>query len=253
MIKTLYRISAVSYLNTKPFLYGLYSSPLIEYLDISLAPPSTCAENLLEGVADLALIPVGALVDLPEYHIVSDYCIGAQGPVKTVCLFSQVPIESVEKVLLDYQSRTSVALIQVLMDNYWKKQVEYIAASPGFTEQITGNQAAVVIGDKTMDLLDRHPYIYDLSEIWEKYTEGLPFVFAVWVSKRPMDPLFVSLFNQALEQGVNRICDLIKILPHTHPGFSIKEYLENNISYSLDDRKKEALSRFLLLIKNKPS
>jgi chorismate dehydratase len=217
-----------------------------------LAPPSTCAENLKEGTADLALIPVGALVDLPEYHIVSDYCIGAQGAVKTVCLFSQVPIESIEKVLLDYQSRTSVALIQVLMTHYWKKQVEYIPASSGFTDQITGNQAAVVIGDKTMDLLDKHPFIYDLSEVWERYTGGLPFVFAVWVSRRQMDPLFVSLFNQALEQGVNHISDLIKILPNTHPGFSIKEYLENNISYSLDNRKKEALARFLHLIKNNP-
>jgi chorismate dehydratase len=247
--KPLYHISAVSYLNTKPFLYGLYSSPLIEYLDIQLDPPAVCAEKLREGAADLALIPVGALVDLPEHYIISDYCIGAQGAVKTVGLFSQVPLENIETVMLDYQSRTSVALIQVLMKNHWKKQVQYIGASPGFTEQIKGNQAAVVIGDKTMDLLEKHPYVYDLSEVWEKYTDGLPFVFAVWVSKRPMDPLFVALFNKALEQGVNRISDLIKILPNTHPGFSIKHYLENNISYSFDDRKKEALSRFLHLIK----
>ncbi|MBA3902015.1 MAG: ABC transporter substrate-binding protein, partial [Bacteroidetes bacterium] len=83
------RISAVSYLNTKPFLYGIQNSDALTHFNIDLKTdlPSVCAEKLLANEADLGLVPVAIIPKLKEYHIISDYCIGAIGPVKTVMLY----------------------------------------------------------------------------------------------------------------------------------------------------------------------
>jgi chorismate dehydratase len=248
--KPLYKVTAVSYLNTKPFLYGLYSSPLIEYLDIELNPPAVCAEKISSGKADIGLIPVGALLDLPSFEIISNYCIGAKGEVKTVCVFSEVPLEQIETLMLDYQSRTSVKLVQLLLNEHWKKSVILQHASPGYIEKIKGNTAGLVIGDKAIELLSKYKYTYDLSQEWYHYTGGLPFVFAVWVSIKPLEPLFESLFNKACKEGIERIPELTKIIPNPNTEFSLKKYLEENISYEFDEEKQASLNQFLTYIKS---
>ncbi|MEO6037657.1 MAG: MqnA/MqnD/SBP family protein, partial [Saprospiraceae bacterium] len=126
------RISAVSYLNTKPFIYGLYRSDLGDILDLSLDIPALCAQKLLTGEADLALAPVAIIPELPEAYIVSDYCIGAVGKVKTVCLFSNTPLSEIKQIYLDFHSRTSVALVRILCAQYWHIQPEFVPAEPGF-------------------------------------------------------------------------------------------------------------------------
>ena len=115
-------ISAVSYLNTKPFLYGLFQTGIDKEINLSLDIPSLCAQKLENGEVDLGLIPVAAIPNLAEAHIISDFCIGTLGPVKTVCIYAQVPIENLTHLYLDYQSRTSVALVQYLI----KKLLEVI-------------------------------------------------------------------------------------------------------------------------------
>jgi chorismate dehydratase len=243
------RITAVSYLNTKPFLFGLFSSSLIDFLDIQLEIPSECARKLKSGEADLGLIPVGALKDLESYHIISDYCIGAVGRVNTVCLFSEVPVQQIEKIYLDYQSRTSVELIKILSAKHWKISPEFSHAMPGYTTKIQGTTGGLVIGDRVIPLLKNYEFVYDLSETWYQFTGGKPFVFAVWVSTKPMDPILERVFNNALKNGVDRVDDLCKILPNPYEDFDLKNYLKKDISYTFDDAKQEALSYFLELIK----
>ena len=90
------KISAVSYLNTIPFIHGLKQSELIHNIDLQLDYPSICADKLINGEVDLALVPVAIIPTLKEAHIISDYCIGADGAVDTVCLYSDVPITEIE-------------------------------------------------------------------------------------------------------------------------------------------------------------
>ena len=89
-------LTAVSYLNTKPLLYGIFSTGMDNELDIRLDIPSVCAERLRSGQAEIGLVPVAAIAEIPNAQIISDYCIGAVGAVKTVCLYSNVPIEEIE-------------------------------------------------------------------------------------------------------------------------------------------------------------
>jgi len=242
MKKAKYKITAVSYLNTKPLLYGIFKSKVAKKIDLQLDIPSICAQKLKLGQADLGLVPVAIIPELQTPRIVSDFCIGAMGAVKTVCLYGEQPLEAWTAVYLDYQSRTSVELTKLLLREYWQLYPSLLPAQPGYETKIGGTTGGLIIGDRTMGLEDRFPYVYDLGEAWTAYT-GLPFVFAAWVSNRPLEEDFVAEFNAALQLGVAAIPELIQLLPQTN--FDLKNYFTNYISYRLDDRKRQGLSLFL--------
>ena len=237
-------ITAVSYLNTKPMIYGLLNGPLSDQITLNLDSPAVCASKFKNGDTDLALVPVGSLVDLDIYHIIGEYCIGSEGKVRTVCLFSEVPIEEIEQIYLDYQSRTSVELIKILARKYWKIEVEWLKGEKGFETKISGKTAGLIIGDRAIGLENEFPYVYDLSEIWRAMT-GLPFVFACWVSKNKLDPEFEAMFNHSIKAGIDQIDKLVYILPSPEKDFDLKGYFKKNISYQLDDQKRKALNLFL--------
>lgn len=244
------RLTAVSYLNTKPLLYGLLNSTLAPQLDLELNIPSVCAEKLTRGEADLALVPVAVLPELDRPHVISDYCIGTFGAVKTVCIYSDVPIEQVETVYLDHHSRTSVQLTKVLLRDYWGFSPALLPAKEGYIKKIGGRTAGLVIGDRTIGLEQQFKYVYDLGAVWMEHT-GLPFVFAAWISNRPLPAAFVRRFNKALASGVAQIEKLKYLLPSPHPDFSVEEYFTKYISYEFDAAKRQALKHFLAAIADK--
>ena len=111
-----YKVSAVSYLNTIPFIYGLKNSPIFDQIELSLDYPALCADKLLNNQVDIGLIPVATIPKIKNAQIISDYCIGSDGKVDTVCLYSNVPILEIESIALDYQSRTSIELLKLLLN-----------------------------------------------------------------------------------------------------------------------------------------
>ncbi len=238
------KVTAVSYLNTKPFLYGLLNHSIQDRIELSLDIPSACAEKLKSGEADIGLVPVAVIPQLQTPYIISDYCIGTIGAVKTVCIFSNSPIDQIEELFLDYHSRTSVQLAKILLAKHWKIKPKLIPAGPGFEKSLQAGQGAVVIGDRTIELFDFYKYHYDLGEAWMDYC-GLPFVFAAWVSNRPMPQDFVLAFNEALKSGLDHIPKLIYLLPTPKHGFDLNKYFNQYISYTLDRDKRKALAFFL--------
>ena len=235
------RVGAVSYLNTKPLVYGMDKMPVREMIDLTVDYPSAVAKQLLEGSIDIGLVPVAIIPSMPEYHIYGDYCIGADGPVASVSLFSEVPVSQIERVVLDYQSRTSVALVRILLRHFWKRRVEYVAASPGFEQEIGGTTAAVVIGDRALEMSQRFTYNYDLAAAWKKFT-GLPFVFAAWIANKPLPAEFVQAFNEANRYGLDRLNEVVAGLGG-HPG--LETYYTQNISYPFSEDKRAGLQLFL--------
>lgn len=239
------KISVVSYLNSKPFLYGIEQSEVSENIDLQLDIPSVCASKLVDGQVDIGLIPVAVIPELKEHHIISDYCIGAIGKVSSVMLYSEVPLESIKKILLDYQSRTSVALVQILAREFWKIHPDWVAASHTYENQIRGTTAAVIIGDRTFGLESRYPFVYDLSEEWQKFT-GLPFVFACWVANKGLPKAFITEFNEALKYGLDHRQQLIlELAQKAAYKIDVEKYLTKSISYDYNIAKKQALKLFL--------
>ncbi|MBS1633592.1 MAG: menaquinone biosynthesis protein, partial [Bacteroidetes bacterium] len=185
------RVGTVNYLNTKPLEYGLKRPPMSEMIELVEDYPAHLADMLLKDQVDVGLIPVAIIPKLSEYYIVGDYCIGTEGEVASVCLFSEVPVEQVRKIYLDYQSRTSVALLKVLMREHWKIQPELVMASDeNYRNEIKAETAGLVIGDRALAQRKKSTFIYDLGSEWKNMT-GLPFAFAAWISTRKIPEDFI--------------------------------------------------------------
>ena len=242
MVERKIRVGAVSYMNTKPFIYGLQKGPVKDEIELVLDYPARLVSMLKNEEIDIGLVPVGALPSLGEYPIVSDYCIGTEGEVASVAVFSQVPMEEIETVYLDYQSRTSVLLCKLLFEKHWKKTVHFAhAGDEGYLDLIKGKTAGLIIGDRALMNRSRFPFIYDLGLGWKEMT-GLPFVFAVWVSVQDLDTNFLFRFNESCKIGINNIERLEDL---SFSEYDLQEYFKNNISYGLDTSKKEAVAAFL--------
>ena len=240
------KLGAVSYLNTKPLLYGIKrSEKLLNQLIITEDYPSKISEMLLNGSIDIGLVPVAILPKLKEYFIISNYCIGADGDVASVCLFSEVPLHKIKTVLLDYQSKTSVALCKILMRDYWKINPAFENTNAAFSSSITGTTAGVIIGDRALQQTHISKYVYDLSGAWKSFT-GLPFVFAVWASNKKIDPSFITLFNECNKYGIENLDEVIK---HENISFyDLHYYYTKNISYLFNDEKKKGMNLFLEML-----
>ena len=240
------KISAVSYTNTFPFIYGIENSKIINHIELSKDIPSICAQKLLDNKVDLGLIPVAVIPKLNHSEIITDFCIGASAPVRSVILASFKPLDEIETIYLDYHSRSSVMLTRILAKKFWNLDVKWTNTTEGFENRIKNNEAAVIIGDKALMAEKNFPYVYDLAEEWIKNTQ-LPFVFAAWVSNRNLGNTFKEEFNKALQYGIDHMDNMIdtydfSFLPkHIDP----KVYLEKNIDFKLDDQKQKGLELFL--------
>ncbi len=237
------RVGAVSYLNTKPLIYGFENGLMKDEIDLIIDYPANIAKSLLNDDIDIGLLPVAVIPQMSEYHIVSDFCIAGDGAVASVCLFSEVPLAEIKKVILDYQSRTSVALVQILMKEYWKINPVIANGEADFRTEINGSTAAVVIGDRALEQRKTSSYIYDLGLAWKDYT-GLPFVYAAWISNIPMSDDFINRFNLANQYGLDKLAEVISNIKM--PEIDLQKYFTENILYNLNEQRRRGLEEFLL-------
>ncbi|MCK9612865.1 MAG: menaquinone biosynthesis protein [Bacteroidales bacterium] len=242
------RIAAVSYTNTFPFVYGIEHSALLKDYHLALLPPAQCASVFESGKADIALVPSGALPGLKDYNIISPYCIGAHNEVKTVLLLSHKKIEDIKSVGLDTESGTSVLLVKVLAKNFWgiKPAWEHVNIPEDYKQ--AGTDALVVIGDKAVELSSHFSYQADFAAEWKRFTK-LPFVFAVWICRNHVSEKEISLFNSALQYGLEHIPQVIKKYKNQGaPRLDKEAYFRENIDFHFDEVKKTSLQKFLTFI-----
>ena len=175
------RVGAVTYLNTKPLVYEL--EHIAPHSRIVYDVPSRLARQLQAGQLDVALIPCSEYLKCPDYTIVSDACIACRGPVMSVKLYCRVPPGRIATLALDEGSRTSVALVRILLRERWgvTPRLEVLPLGAGLAD--TRADAVLLIGDRAIrggD--DRTVEIWDLGDQWCRWTE-LPFVFALWTAR----------------------------------------------------------------------
>lgn len=234
------KVSAVSYTNTKPFIYGLQHSEVLNQIDLSLDVPADCAAKLIENRVDIGLIPVAAIPLVPNAQIIGSFCIGSVGAVNSVFIFSNEPINEIKTLKLDPQSRTSNNLARVLLKNHFNVDVQLV------TDQSVGTDALVLIGDRTFGRKEEFKYVYDMGEEWMKFT-GLPFMYAAWVANKQIPAAFISDFDAALRLGVENIPKVIEQLPRIE-GIDISDYLQHKLDFNLTADKLKAKDLFLDLV-----
>ncbi|WP_113635469.1 menaquinone biosynthetic enzyme MqnA/MqnD family protein [Nubsella zeaxanthinifaciens] len=234
------KVSAVSYTNTKPFIYGLQHSAILDQLDLSLDVPADCASKLIDNKVDIGLIPVAAIPFVSNAQIIGSYCIGSVGAVNSVFIFADKPIHEVKTVRLDPQSRTSNNLAKVLLKNHFKVEVEFLS------DQDLEADAIVLIGDRTFGRKNDFAYVYDMGEEWMKFT-ALPFMYAAWVANKEIPTQFIEEFDRALGLGIQHIPDVIAQLPKIE-GIDLGDYLQHKLDFNLTADKLKAKDLFLDLV-----
>ncbi len=245
-MKSLLRVSAVSYLNTKPLLWGLSRHAIRDQMHLEERYPALIADDLIAGKTDLALMPVAMMTRLEAPRLIGNHCIAATGPVASVSLFSEVPMDQIQTVYLDYQSRTSVRLAQLLLAGYWKKEVQFLPAEPDYISKIGGTTAGVIIGDRALEARLRFPYNYDLAEAWIHW-QNLPFVFAAWIATRELPADFVTAFDTAQETGLSNLGEVVAENPF--PPYNLMTYYTENIHYHLGPEERKGLETFLGMVR----
>ncbi len=239
------RIGAVNYLNTKPLIRGL--GELAPHADLRMDLPSRLADTLAARRVDVALIPVVELLDRSDYTVVSNACIGCQGPVLSVKLFSRTPIEEIRTLALDDGSRTSVALVQILLAEQFGVRPSLETLPIGASIADTQTDAVLLIGDRAI----RSPpgkfcAVWDLGDRWVHWP-GLPFVFAIWAAHRntPLGNI-ASVLSDARDRGRAEISSIAEEEAATH-GLTqpqCLDYLSKNLNFILGPREQEAIKLF---------
>ena len=236
----------MSYLNTKPLIYGFEKGMMKEEVELVMDYPANIASMLLNDEIDIGLVPVAVLPALKEYHLISDYCIACDGEVASVCLFSEVPINEIETILLDYQSKTSVALLKILLKDHWNINPKLVDTSSGYELSIENTTGGLVIGDRALAQRNQSKYCYDLGVAWKELT-GLPFVFAVWVSNKPMDKRFIEKFNMMNSFGLDNLEGIVAI--NNFSSYDLDYYFKKNIIFKPEIDKLEVITLFLEKLK----
>jgi len=195
------------------------------------------------------LLPVGSLLGHEQVDLIDGYCIGADGKVDSVFLFSNQPIDTIDTVYLDSHSRTSNGLARILMHKYWNRDAAFIHQAD-YLPLIDGNRAGVVIGDKAVPLRDRFRYVYDLAHEWKSWS-GLPFAFAVWAYKsQQVSQAEIQSLKAAFNWGLQHISNSANRWAATFDLTNEKAlwYMQHCIDYRFDERKQEAVRLYLKLL-----
>lgn len=239
------RLGAVSYLNVRPLVRGLSSHHAVS---LRFDVPSECARLLASGEIDLGMVPSITYLDRPGDRIVPGVCIGSEGPVASVALFSRKPLKEIRSIALDTSSRTSAMLTRVLCRRAFDIAPTFVQHGPDLDSMLATADAALLIGDPALFI---DPAVHDVLKIdlgdeWTKMT-GLPFVWAFWSGRADaVTPAGVRILNDAAVEGR---ADTDAVADDYYTGQPerqavAREYLRTNMRFSLDDRAIEGLRTY---------
>ena len=233
-----YTFAAPEYANSVPL--AQFIPEVSPGSHVILHTPSQLLAPLLSGELDAGLIPVAALFASPTLMALEGTGICAGQKVRSVLLRCNRPLEAVRTVCLDPASRTSNALVQILLAKYWKRSVQ-IVATPSEAD------ASVVIGDRALREAPGPGGDYDLATAWNQMT-GLPFVFAVWAARcdHPDRAGLARVIQAAKQAGVAAIPEIARE-QGVKLGLSeavCLEYFTECIYYDIGPRECEAMELF---------
>jgi predicted solute-binding protein len=245
-------VSAVSYLNTWPLVWGFLHGPQRSAFDLRFDLPVDCAQALREGQADVGLVPCAEL-DRIGLDFLPDVGIACDGPVRSILLISKRPIREIRKLAVDSSSRTSVALTRILLAERYGVTPEITAITPSLNEMLQENDAALIIGDPALRLdPGTLPYqTLDLGAEWVEWT-GLPMVFAVWAGRAKfLDSAAGTAFRGSFEWGRDHVDEMVAtaFAERGFPEQLVRDYFTKFIKYPLGPKHLEGLELFRKLVK----
>ncbi len=245
------KLGAVSFLNTKPLIYGLERNLFPHNFEITKAIPSSLAVELTAGRLDVALVPsIAYAKNSPSLRIVPECGIIAHGAVDSIRLYFNKDLRSIRTVALDISSMTSVVLTKIILAERYEIKPQFIASEPDLKKMLSIADAALMIGDNALFKTGSASGNYlDLAEEWFDMT-GLPFVFAVWAGRPGALSLddtqaIISSKNLGLD-NIDEVCRAAAEEYGAEFGL-VKRYLTENIQFDLGEREIAGMSHYFEL------
>ena len=241
------RVGIVNFLNSKPLAWGFLKGHHADLFAPSYHPPAMVARMLGQGNLDVGLIPSIEVQRIPQLRVLPDLCVGARHEVRSVLLISRCPPQEIRKVALDQNSRTSVALLRILLRERWGVvDAEYLHERPDAERMLAEADAALLIGDPALKV-DRAKYlVHDLAGEWHALT-GLPFVFAVWAVRPEVDlPDLPFYFKSSLRYGLSSLDTLVResAAELGLESSEVREYLAENLAFFMRQEEVAGLEEF---------
>ncbi len=250
------RISLVDFLNARPLTWGLLHEPPAD-VSITRDLPSVCADKLASGEADVGLIPSIEYQRIPGLRVVPGLGIAASSEVRSVLLVSSVSRERIRSVALDPASRTSAALVRILLKRVYGLEPEYReadathpASPPASRLPPPGDaDARLIIGDPALKARLNGQVVLDLAAEWRAFS-GHSFVFAFWAAREGVDAdRVVALLERSYAAGRERFEDLVRE-EAAQTGLSaavVADYLLHSLHYELDASDRQGLDLYYRL------
>jgi chorismate dehydratase len=245
------RVSAISYLNTAPLMWGFERGVVGSGFEVTYTVPSKCAIELAGGTADVGLIPAAAYATIPDLSVIPGVAIASKQAVRSILLVSKKPIEEIECVAADNSSLSSTSLLRVLFARFWGGPRSLVPHQPDLDRMLAKYDAALLIGDPALKVDRSRFQTWDLAEEWIRLT-GKPFVFAFWaVRNQALKEICVDLaasFQGSRDRGLEpKALDEIAFEWAPKVGLSeeeVRQYLTENIHFYLDGECMEGLNLF---------
>ena len=247
------RVAASSYLNTAPLIWSfLYGSKRGEIDLVTDTAPARCADMLMRGQVQAALVPVIEYQRIPHLSIAPGVCVGSRSEVRSVVLVTRESVDDlrrVRSVALDNSSRTSAALVKIIFREFFSSEPEWTNSAPDVTAMLEKCDAALIIGDPGISFSRERVVVYDLANVWRTHT-GLGFVFAMWMAREEeIENVSRIDFAGARDEGLAHIEEIASLYMDT-VGLSlgeIRSYLLENISFKLDEELRAGLDLYFTL------
>jgi chorismate dehydratase len=241
------RVSAVSYLNTWPLVWGFLHGPQRGIFDFRFDLPAQCADALASGAADIGIAPCAEL-DRLGLDFLPGLGIACEGAVRSILLLSKRPFRDIRTLALDSSSRSSVALTRILLAERYGCQPRATSQAPSLDRMLAESDAALIIGDPALRIdPETVPYeTLDLGAEWVAWS-GLPMVFAVWAGRLEcLTPEVAAAFRASYEWSRGRVDEMAE---HAlaECGFSrelTREYLTRHVVHELSAKHMEGLALF---------
>jgi len=192
----LYTVGCVPYVNARPLVHWIEDLGPDAPVQIFYAVPSALPASLASGEADAVMVSSVECLTQPGARIAEGVCIGTDGPVESVKLFSRVPFEQIKTLALDQSSLTSNRLGQLILREVYSAAPKVVTLPPVQATMLAQADACILIGDIGMSAPTEGLHVLDLGEAWTSLT-GLPFVWAVWTGGERLTPELVALLNAA--------------------------------------------------------
>lgn len=241
------RIGVVSFVNSRPLARGLEQGRAGGDYELRYLPPARIADGLADGSLDVGLVPSVELLRIPGLAVVPGLAIAATQEVRSVLLVSRVPLRQIRRVALDENSRTSAALVRILLAERYGIRPEAAPSAPDLERMLETADAALVIGDPALRV-DRERYlVLDLAGEWFQLT-GLPFVFAVWAARRAvMSPDLTALLRKSLDTGLAALDQIVAEVA-AETGLSallLDDYYRRNLRFRMGAEEEAGMREFL--------